>query len=161
MFHGSHSFFHFFKRHHHRMGWHGGPFEGRHGCADGGPRGHHQPGRDEGGGFGVRRPLRFLAHKLDLNEAQVKELAKILSELKTERAQAEVDQQRTLTAFADAISTEAFDTARATQGLDLRIESAQRLRRAVEAALTAVHALLSAEQRQRFAHLLRTGILSM
>src|SRR4051794_36730916 len=43
-----------------------------------------------GGPFGVRRPLRFLAHKLDLTEDQVAELARIIDELKTERAQAEV-----------------------------------------------------------------------
>src|SRR5580693_898248 len=41
-----------------------------------------------GGSFGVRRPLRFLAHKLDLDDKQVGELAHVLSELKTERAQA-------------------------------------------------------------------------
>src|SRR5262245_8462388 len=44
-----------------------------------------------GGGFGVRRPLRFLAHKLELDEQQVVQLARILDELKTERAQAAVD----------------------------------------------------------------------
>ena len=36
-----------------------------------------------GGGFGVRRPLRFLAHKLELDEKQVVQLARILDELKT------------------------------------------------------------------------------
>ena len=44
-----------------------------------------------GSGFGVRRPLRFLAHKLELDDRQIGELARILDELKTERAQAEVD----------------------------------------------------------------------
>ena len=34
----------------------------------------------------MRRPLRFLAHKLDLDEKQVTELARILDELKIERA---------------------------------------------------------------------------
>src|SRR4051794_11042238 len=40
----------------------------------------------DGGGFGVRRPLRFLAYKLELDDRQVSELARILNELKTERA---------------------------------------------------------------------------
>src|SRR5262245_562614 len=85
-------------------------------------RGHGPRGRswgdpteemdDEGiGGFGVRRPLRFLAHKLDLDDRQVAELARILDELKTERAQAEVDRRRTVSAFADALSGDAFDEA--------------------------------------------------
>ena len=56
-----------------------------------------------GGAFGVRRPLRFLAFKLDLDERQVAELAKILSELKTERAQAEVDSRRTLAGLAKSV----------------------------------------------------------
>src|SRR6202451_1816921 len=52
-----------------------------------------RPGDDAGGGggFGVRRPLRFLAYKLDLDEAQTTELAAILSDLKTERAPASAD----------------------------------------------------------------------
>src|SRR5579883_2516614 len=68
-----------------------GGFEAWPGCD---PRGHHWAEAWEeggGGGFGVRRPLRFLAHKLGLDEPQIAEFARILNELKTERAQAEVD----------------------------------------------------------------------
>jgi len=39
------------------------------------------------GAFGVRRPLRFLAMRLGLDESQARELARILDEVKTERAQ--------------------------------------------------------------------------
>src|SRR5688572_7418752 len=66
-------------------------------------------GDDEGGGFGVRRPLRFLAHKLELDDKQVAQLARILDELKTERAQVAVDDRRTLSDFADALAGEQFD----------------------------------------------------
>src|SRR5437867_4069827 len=83
-----------------------------------------------GGGFGVRRPLRFLAHRLDLDDRQVTELARILDALRTERAQAEVDRRRTLTAFADSVSSETFDAAKAAEGGDLRLQSAERLRQA-------------------------------
>ena len=111
----------------------GGPSGGR----GHGPWGHgHGPGGrfggpDDGGGFGVRRPLRFLAHKLELSEAQVPELARILDELKTERAQAEVDNRRTITAFADAIEGAAFGEARSREGGELRVKSAERLRDAL------------------------------
>jgi Spy/CpxP family protein refolding chaperone len=114
-----------------------------------------------GGGFGVRRPLRFLAHKLDLNERQVADLARILDDLKTERAQAEVDRRRTLAAFADALSGEAFDAAKATEAGALRLQSAERVRQAVQTALQQIHALLTAEQRQRFAYLIRTGTIAV
>jgi len=63
-----------------------------------------------------------------LNEQQVTELANILHDLKTERAQAEVDDRRTLGAFADAISGESFDEGRAKEGGELRTKSADRLR---------------------------------
>src|SRR5207237_722370 len=100
-----------------------------------------------GGAFGVRRPLRFLVSKLNLDETQTAALARILDELKTERAQAEVDRRRTVAAFADALSGETFDAAKAGEGGDLRVRGAERLRQAVLHALQQIHALLSAEQR--------------
>jgi Spy/CpxP family protein refolding chaperone len=112
-----------------------------------------------GGGFGIRRPLRFLAHQLGLDEGQIAELARILDELKTERAQAEVDRRRTVAAFADALSGDAFDTAKAGEGGDLRVKSAERLREAVLKALQQLHAVLKPDQRLRLAYLIRTGRL--
>jgi Spy/CpxP family protein refolding chaperone len=114
-----------------------------------------------GGPFGVRRPLRFLAQKLGLDERQVAELARVLDELKTERAQAEVDNRRTLAEFADALAGEAFDAAKATGGGDRRVASATRLRDALVKALSQIHAILNAEQRARFAYLIRTGVLAV
>jgi Spy/CpxP family protein refolding chaperone len=111
--------------------------------------------------FGVRRPLRFLAYKLGLSEAQVAELARILDELKTERAQAEVDRRRTVAAFADALAGDAFDDAKAGEGGALRVRSAERLRDAVLKALRQIHAVLNAEQRVRLAYLIRTGTLTV
>jgi Spy/CpxP family protein refolding chaperone len=133
--------------------------------------GHH-PGRGPaeegfeegfggGGGFGVRRPLRFLAHKLDLDERQIAELARILDELKTERAQAEVDRRRTVAAFADALTGETFDSTKAGEGGALRVQSAERLRDAVLKALQQIHAILTADQRVRLAYLIRTGTLTV
>jgi Spy/CpxP family protein refolding chaperone len=112
-----------------------------------------------GGHFGVRRPLRFLAYRLGLDEAQVGELAKILDEIKTERAQAAVDHRRALSAFADAISGEAFDEAKANAGAASRLQSAERLRGAVVTALGRLHRLLEPQQRERLAYLIRTGTL--
>ncbi len=156
---------------------HCGPhsFGGRHGHG-GGPFGHGGPpfghggppfgGRgggdwDDGGGFGVRRPLRFLAWKLELEEEQVAKLAIILDELKTERAQAAVDQRRSTAAIADAIGTDTLDEAKLKEAGETRVKSAERLRDAVEKALTAMHSLMDAEQRKRLAYLLRTGALTI
>ena len=113
------------------------------------------------GAFGVRRPLRFLAYKLDLDQQQVTELARILSELKTERAQAEVDGRRATTVFADAIAGESFDAQRAAQAGGMRVTTAEHLRDAVIKALERIHALLEPEQRERLAYLIRTGTLQI
>jgi Spy/CpxP family protein refolding chaperone len=130
------------------------------GCGPGGGGARFAAG-EEGGPFGVRRPLRFLANKLDLSEAQIADLARILDELKTERAQAEVDNRRTVTAFADAMEAGTFADARAREGAELRVRSAERLRDAVTGALAKIHALLDEDQRKRFAYLVRTGVLSL
>ncbi len=109
----------------------------------------------------MRRPLRFLAYKLELDERQVGEIARILDELKTERAQAEVDRRRSLSAFADAVGGDAFDEARAQEAAGSRVATAERLRDAVTGALRRLHALLDKDQRERLAYLIRTGVLSL
>lgn len=145
---------HHHRHHHHKRGR----------C---GPRERTWEGQGEemedalGGGFGVRRPLRFLAHQLQLDEAQIAALARILDQLKTERAQAEVDRRRTVAGFADALTGEAFDEAKAAEGGDLRVASAQRLREAVLKALREIHAVLQPGQRSQLAYLIRTGTLSL
>lgn len=142
---------------------HCGSRDHSHGCGCGSPREHHHyasPGY-EGGGFGVRRPLRFLAWRLQLDETQVTEFAKILSDLKTERAQGEVDDRRALTAFADAVSGESFDEAKAKAAADERVKSLERIQVQVVHALGRIHALLQPEQREKLAYLIRTGALVM
>jgi LTXXQ motif family protein len=147
-------------------GWSCGSGEPRHGGGGGGGRHGHGGGDDEGEGFGggpfgVRRPLRFLAYKLELDEKQVAELARVLDELKTERAQAEVDRRRSLSGFADAVGGPTFDAARAKESAALRVATAERLRDAVTAALARLHALLDNDQRERLAYLIRTGVLAL
>jgi Spy/CpxP family protein refolding chaperone len=112
------------------------------------------------GAFGVRRPLRFLTYKLGLSESQVAGLARILDELKTERAQAAVDDRRTLAALADALSGDSFDESRAAEGAEMRRKGASRLSDAVVKALAGIHALLTPEQRDKLAYLIRTGALA-
>ena len=144
------------------------------GCGSGGWRGHREaedwserhaaPGEfgDFGAGaFGVRRPLRFLAYKLHLDEHPVAELARILNALKTERAQAEVDARRAMAGLADAVAGATFDPQAAGDAATVRVRSAERLRDAVLKALADLHALLDPDQRARLAYLIRTGTLQV
>jgi hypothetical protein len=114
-----------------------------------------------GASFGVRRPLRFLAWKLELNEKQTAELAKVLAELKTERAQADVEGRRAASALADLASAAEFNLAKAKEAADLKVKSAERVSGAIVAALSRLHALLDQGQRERLAYLVRTGIVQL
>jgi Spy/CpxP family protein refolding chaperone len=145
----------------HERRWFGGRCGPGGGGEHGGGYGGDEAGGWDGGGFGVRRPLRFLAYKLDLDEKQVPELAVILDTLKTERAQAEVDLRRTTAAYADLIAGEPFDAAAAAKVTEERTESARRVQTAVQAAVERLHALLLPDQRKRLTYLLRTGVLRL
>jgi Spy/CpxP family protein refolding chaperone len=114
-----------------------------------------------GAGFGVRRPLRYLAFKLDLSESQITDLAAILDELKIERAQAALDARRSTSGLADAVASGSFDDAKAAEAGASRVRSAERLRDAVTRALKRIHAILDDEQRKKLGYLLRTGALSV
>ena len=140
------------------------------GCGSGRARWHDAGSRftshgDEPGGFGgpfgVRRPLRFLAFKLGLDDAQTAELAAILDDLKTERAQAAVDHRRMTSAVADLFAAAAFDATKVAQAGAARVTSATRLADAQAKALQRVHAMLDDEQRKVFAYLLRTGVIAI
>src|SRR5262245_18030275 len=119
----------------------------------------HEGGPWSGSPFGVRRPLRFLADRLELDDTQVRKFAEILDELKTERAQAAVDDRRTLSAFAEALAPETFDGGKASTGATLRTESSDRVAKAVVRALERMHAVLRPDQREGLAYLIRTGVI--
>jgi Spy/CpxP family protein refolding chaperone len=146
---------------HHDARWTGwGAFTAEHGCsrmsASGGHAGDY--GRAT---FGVRRSLRLLAYKLALEAEQVRELARILDQLKTEQAQAEVDERRAVAAFADALGAASFEEVKAREGATLRVKSVERLQDAVVQALGQLHTLLNAEQRAKLAYLIRTGVIAL
>ena len=126
-----------------------------------GGEGFAEEGGLGGGTFGVRRPLRFLAYKLDLDERQTELLAAVLDDLKTERAQAAVDHRRMTAALADLFGGGAFDAAKAAEAARARVAAAERLAAVQAKALERVHALLGEEQRKTFAYLLRTGVLAI
>jgi len=118
-------------------------------------------GQGQGPMFGVRRPLRVMAHELELDDEQVERLARIIDELKTSRAQAAVDERRSLGGIADALAEGDFDRDKVKQALELRVSSAAQLRDAVLDALASTHGLLRPEQRKKLAYLLRSGQITI
>jgi Spy/CpxP family protein refolding chaperone len=130
------------------------------GCG-GGPRWAGGSGEGPGAVFGVRRPLRFLVHKLELDDAQAAQLARLLDELRIEHEQAAVDARRATAALADAVEEAALDAAKLGGAAGARVKTAERLRDAVVQQVTRIHALLKPEQRQRLAFLIRSGALEL
>jgi hypothetical protein len=113
-----------------------------------------QPGF--GGGWGVRRPLRFLAWRLDLSEEQTSGLARILERIKLERAQASLDLRRAASVLADAFEGE-LARDKADAAAEQRTAATRRVQDAVAKALEELHALLEPDQRTALAELIRTG----
>ena len=112
-------------------------------------------------GLGVRRPLRFLAYRLDLTDEQSSRLARVLERLKLERAQAALDLRRAASDLADAVEAERFERGAVETAGQRRTEVARRVEEAVARALEELHALLEPAQRSGLAELLRTGALRL
>ncbi len=113
-----------------------------------------------GPALGVRRPLRYLAYKLDLDDAQLRELAGILDRLKTARSQAEVDWRRTTSDLAGTLEAGEFDESAARAAMDARGRSEETLRAETLDVLKRLHRLLDPEQRRELAYLVRSGAVS-
>lgn len=111
--------------------------------------------------FGIRRPLRHLTWKLDLNEGQVREMADILARLKTSRAQARVDRESSVNDLAQAFGSEGFDDAIAADTIERRKTSIGGQEDSVLEALRRIHEILDEDQRAEFAYQLRSGSIEL
>ena len=106
--------------------------------------------------FGVRRPLRYLTHKLDLDDRQIRHIAAILDRLKTEREQAKLDEARTVTKVASLITNPDVSMDLLRNALAPRVTSAETLQLAVARALQDIIVELDPEQREELAYLLNS-----
>lgn len=116
-----------------------------------------------GASFGVRRPLRYLAHRLDLDESQVRRMASVLNQLKTEREQATLDEKRTVSALAKLMAdSETLPTLEEVrQVLAPRLESTDKLNGEIAKAVVSISDFLDDDQRDEFVSLLLTGAISL
>jgi hypothetical protein len=100
-----------------------------------------------------------LARRLGLDESQAREVARVLEELDTERAQAAVDRRRMAARLADELVRDHPDADRIAAAAGLRVESAERLRLATVRALDRLHRVLGPAQRAALASLVRSGVV--
>ncbi len=120
--------------------------------------GHHSMfSWSSGPTFGVRRPLRHLAWKLNLSEAQIRDVVDVLDRLKTAYNQARLDQDRSTSDVAAVFAGAEFDSERVTAALANRTRATEVLNLDLLAATRRIFELLNEEQRREFAYLLRSG----
>jgi hypothetical protein len=128
----------------------------------------HFSGRSRGGdavfgsgSFGMRRPVRFLAERLELDEKQLSKLARIVEQIRIEREQAAVDLRRAAGGLADALEAGEFEAEAAEAAGQRRIDAATSVQKVVSRSLRELHALLDEEQREELASLVRTGAVKL
>ena len=113
------------------------------------------------GGFGIRRPVRFLSERLDLSEKQVSQLARIVERIRIEREQAAVDLRRAAGQFADALEASDFTLDAAESAGQRRVDAAKSVQEVVSRSLQQLHELLDEDQRDELASLIRTGAIRL
>ncbi len=119
-------------------------------------RWHNRGGAD----FGVRRPLRYLSHHLDLDENQTRRMAAILNQLKTEREQATLDEKRCASALAQLLEAGTPTLEETREVLSPRVASAEHLKEEVAKAIVAISSFLDDDQRGELITLMQTGQVS-
>jgi Spy/CpxP family protein refolding chaperone len=162
----------FMKGHNHRFRCFGpgvGPYRYAYAAAWSAPEGDREPWyaqrqhrhRSRHGGFGVRRPLRFLSYQLDLDESQRRQIAAVLDAVKTEREQAVVDERKMIADLADQLAREPLSRDALSETLATRVRSTERIQQRLAAALEEIVGALDPDQREEFAYLLRSGAFQL
>ena len=104
--------------------------------------------------FGIKRPLRFLIRKLELDEEQVMVVMDAMSDFRIERDQAGIEARRARKVLVSALTGDEFDREKAAEAVEQQVESHRRLREAFVDALERVHGILNAAQREKLSFLL-------
>ena len=125
---------------------------------------HHHESRwhsSRGSDFGVRRPLRYLSHRLDLDDSQVRRMASVLNQLKTAREQAALDEKRSIAALAELLADGTPTLEQCRQTLGSRLGTTKQLNEETAKGIVAISDLLDDDQREEFTNLLLTGSFAL
>ncbi len=104
--------------------------------------------------FSVKRPLRFLSHKLDLSDDQLLVVADILSDYRLDRDAADVERRRAKKALTTALKTDTFDREAADAAVERQHQVHRELQERFVDALERLHGALDESQREKLAFLL-------
>lgn len=121
----------------------------------------YQSRHHRGANFGVRRPLRYLSHRLDLDEGQRRRIAAVLDRLKTDREQARLDEKKTVSDLAALVTQPDVSMDDLRKVLAPRVESTETLQVSIAKAVQEIVDILDSDQREEFAYLLRSGVVQL
>ena len=107
--------------------------------------------------FGVRRPLRKLTWRLDLDDQQAQRLADVLNRLKTAYGQADLDRQRANADVAALFDEDQFSASAASAAMEHRLRATADLSEELKRAFARIFEVLDANQRREFARMIRAG----
>lgn len=113
------------------------------------------------GGFGVRRPLRYLSYHLDLDDVQRRKVAASFETIKLAREQARIDRKKADVKLADELERVDVSVSDIASVLATRSQASADGQAALAKALHEIVAALDDEQREEFAHLLRSGVIRL
>ncbi len=125
------------------------------------PPARYESRRARHSGFGVRRPLRYLSYHLDLDESQRRKVAASVERIKLAREQGELDRKKSDAAVADLLSGDQVSVDELRQAMAPRTETASTLQTTLAKELYEIANVLDTEQREEFAHLLRSGVVKL
>ena len=112
-------------------------------------------------GFGIRRPLRYLAYHLDLDDGQLRRVAAAFDRLKTEREQTRVDELRTANELGELVAEHSPGIDDVKAALQPRVSATERQQLAVARAVHDIAQVLDEEQRQQFVALLSSQTIKL
>ncbi|MGI9327919.1 MAG: hypothetical protein ACR2PZ_22055 [Pseudomonadales bacterium] len=132
-----------------------------HSCTSGSHRPFYESRGQRHSSFGVRRPLRYLSYHLDLDEGQRRRLAASLDRIKLEREQLKLNRKRTDAALAETFLRVETSVDALAAALSPNAESEVVMQHVIAKELFEIANVLDADQREEFAHLLRSGVLKL
>ena len=117
--------------------------------------------RHRSGGFGVRRPLRYLSYHLDLDDVQRRKFAASFEKIKLEREQAKIDRKKADAKLADELSRVDVSVEEIKSVLASRDRIADASQTILAEELHGLVSILDSEQLEEFVHLVRSGVIQL
>lgn len=113
------------------------------------------------GGFGVRRPIRYLSYHLDLDDDQRRKVAISIDRIKLEREQMRIDRKKADAKLAEVLANAEVSVDQVKSVLSNRESIVEDSQVILANELVDIVSILDSEQREEFAQLIRNGTIKL